>query len=79
MSMDSIGENINCLSFGVKPGTFPCDANPIQAISMGIATGGVALLFSVFLFKNVRIVQLENILDRRKQQTSLSAESVRYL
>ena len=44
---------INCSSFGVKPGSFPCDADPIEAISIGIATGGVALLFSMFLVGNV--------------------------
>lgn len=54
MSMDTVGEEINCVSFGVQPGSFPCDANPIQAMSMGIAAGGAALLFSVFLVKNVR-------------------------
>jgi len=46
-------DNISCESFGIRSGSFPCDANPIQAISMGIATGGIALLFSIFLMKNL--------------------------
>uniref|UniRef100_A0A7S4AIL0 H(+)-exporting diphosphatase n=1 Tax=Pseudo-nitzschia australis TaxID=44445 RepID=A0A7S4AIL0_9STRA len=45
---------INCSSFGVKPGSFPCDADPIEAISIGVATGGVALLFSMFLVGNLK-------------------------
>mmetsp|Transcript_16056 Transcript_16056/g.37019 ORF Transcript_16056/g.37019 Transcript_16056/m.37019 type:complete len:774 (+) Transcript_16056:319-2640(+) len=46
--------NVNCASFGVEPGTFPCDATPIEAISIGIATGGAALLFSIFLLGNLK-------------------------
>lgn len=46
-------DEINCSSFGVEAGTFPCDANPIQAISVGIATGGIALLFSMFLVRKL--------------------------
>jgi len=46
-------DRINCVTFGVQPGSFPCDANPIQAISMGIVTGGIALIFSIFLMKNL--------------------------
>lgn len=46
-------DNIDCQTFGLEPGSLPCDANPIQAISMGIATGGIALLFSYFLLKKL--------------------------
>jgi len=47
-------DNVGCQSFGLPPGKFPCDANPFQAISMGIATGGIALVFSMFLMKNLK-------------------------
>ena len=33
---------------------FPCSANPIQAMSLGIATSGVALIMTVFLLSSVR-------------------------
>ena len=56
MSMDNIG----CETFGIPTGSLPCDANPIQAMSMGIVTGGIALIFSIFLMKNVgRICRLK--------------------
>lgn len=44
--MNKIEENIDC-----PAGSFPCDSNPIQAVSMGIVSGSVALLFAVFLVK----------------------------
>jgi len=50
MSMDNIG----CETFGIPTGSLPCDANPIQAMSMGIVTGGIALIFSIFLMKNLK-------------------------
>ena len=50
---DNFTDNISCGTFGVAPGTFPCDANPVQAISMGLFTGAIALIFSVLLMKKV--------------------------
>jgi len=47
-------DNIGCESFGLEPGSLPCDANPIQAISMGIVSGVIALIFSSFLMKNLK-------------------------
>lgn len=47
-------EAINCSSFGVEEGSFPCDATPIEAVSLGIASGGVALIFSIILAANVK-------------------------
>ena len=50
---------INGLSIAsCEPGSFPCDATPIQAVSMGLATGGLALLFSVYLFRSVSFFSL---------------------
>ena len=46
-------EHLGCEAFGVKPGSFPCDADPLQAVAVGIFTGLVALCFSAFLMKNV--------------------------
>mmetsp|Transcript_6348 Transcript_6348/g.13115 ORF Transcript_6348/g.13115 Transcript_6348/m.13115 type:complete len:775 (+) Transcript_6348:187-2511(+) len=45
--------NVNCASLGLPAGSFPCDAKPIEALSMGMAAGGVALLFSVLLVLNL--------------------------
>lgn len=45
---------IRCEELGLEPGSFPCDASVIESVSMGIACGGVALLFTWFLMKKVR-------------------------
>ena len=56
--------NVNCASLGLPAGSFPCDAKPIEALSMGMAAGGVALLFSVLLVLNVSImVDFQEILS----------------
>lgn len=67
-------DNIDCQTFGLEPGSLPCDANPIQAISMGIATGGIALLFSYFLLKKV-----SRIRDVSLTTTVLVLKPVRHL
>eukprot|EP00536_Pseudo-nitzschia_multiseries_P010111 jgi/Psemu1/319791/estExt_fgenesh1_pm.C_2980001 len=53
-------KNIDCASFGVESGSFPCDATPIEAISIGLATGGTALLFSIFLFGKLKQAERGN-------------------
>jgi len=47
-------EDMDCLWWGLPSGTFPCDASPIQAVSFGVATGGVSLLFAAFLRNSLR-------------------------
>lgn len=37
---------------------FPCGARPIEAVSLGIAAGGIALIFTFWLVKKVRTVYL---------------------
>ncbi len=46
-------ENIGCEAFGLEPGSLPCDATPLEAVSMGLAAGGLALFFSAYLMKKV--------------------------
>mmetsp|Transcript_20727 Transcript_20727/g.42641 ORF Transcript_20727/g.42641 Transcript_20727/m.42641 type:complete len:768 (+) Transcript_20727:173-2476(+) len=53
-------EHLGCEAFGVKPGSFPCDADPLQAVAVGIFTGVVALCFSAFLMKNLQQVPRGN-------------------
>lgn len=37
-----------------NPDDFPCDLNNISLVSLGIAGGGVALLFVIYLYLQVR-------------------------
>jgi len=58
--MSRNSENIDCLWWGLPSGSFPCDASPIQAMSFGVAAGGVSLLFVAFLRKSLRNHQRGN-------------------
>ena len=42
-----------CLTPEADQTTFPCNANPIHAASLGIAAGGLGLLMTIFLTKKV--------------------------
>jgi len=33
---------------------FPCSADPIDVVSLGLGSGGIALLFVLYLYKRVR-------------------------
>lgn len=65
----SISEMKDSLLFCVSEGdmnAFPCNASPIQSVSLGIAAGGMALLFTVFLMSKVntkkfRVVYFEKV------------------
>mmetsp|Transcript_17076 Transcript_17076/g.47852 ORF Transcript_17076/g.47852 Transcript_17076/m.47852 type:complete len:786 (+) Transcript_17076:72-2429(+) len=53
----SISEMKDSLLFCVSEGdmnAFPCNASPIQSVSLGIAAGGMALLFTVFLMSKLK-------------------------
>jgi hypothetical protein len=43
-----------CFQLGQELGSFPCDASNIEAASLGLAAGGVSLLFTLWLFHKVR-------------------------
>jgi len=45
---------ITCADFGIDAGTFPCDASSIEAVSLGLAAGGVSLLFTFWLFHKLQ-------------------------
>ncbi|KAG7354290.1 pyrophosphate-energized inorganic pyrophosphatase [Nitzschia inconspicua] len=42
------------MSFCLGNDTFPCNASAIEAVSLGLATGGVALLFTLWLFHKLQ-------------------------
>lgn len=43
-----------CSTAGGNPFSFPCNADAIQAVSLGIGAGGVSLIFVYYLYKQVR-------------------------
>lgn len=45
---------MDCILWGLPAGSFPCDANILQAVSFGVAGGGISLLFVSFLMKNLK-------------------------
>jgi Inorganic H+ pyrophosphatase len=46
-------ENWLCLAYNDGEVGFPCSASAIEAVSLGLATGGLALLFTIFLTSKV--------------------------
>jgi hypothetical protein len=54
MADEAIGNLKDSLLFcALQEDVFPCNASPIQAVSTGIAAGGLALLFTIWLTKKV--------------------------
>lgn len=51
----SLLDGWECTAYDLDPNSFPCSANSIEAVSVGIAAGGVALLFTFYLMNRVSI------------------------
>jgi hypothetical protein len=47
--------NALCLLLEQPLNSFPCSASAIEAMSLGLATGCISLLFTFWLFKKVRV------------------------
>jgi len=52
--MNVTSEDIDCSYWGLPEGSFPCDANVIEAVSFGAVGGGISLLFVLFLTTNLK-------------------------
>jgi hypothetical protein len=46
-------DNWVCITYNDGVDVFPCSASPIQAVSLGIAMGALALAFTMFLSRRV--------------------------
>ena len=58
---DQLLDNFLCIRYNNGESAFPCNASPIQAVSLGIAAGGIALIFTVFLMNKVRKKEYERM------------------
>lgn len=45
----NVSPNLFCVQSLFNEDSFPCNSNALTAVSLGIATGGIALLFAVYL------------------------------
>jgi hypothetical protein len=54
-------DNWLCSLYNDGKDVFPCNAGPIQAVSLGIATGGLSLLFTIWLTKKVNPQKLYEV------------------
>jgi hypothetical protein len=55
MGSADVPDNWLCSLYNEGKDVFPCNADPIQAVSLGIATGGLSLLFTIWLTKKVSL------------------------
>jgi hypothetical protein len=53
--MDLLVDSVTCATLGIDPPVFPCNANAIQAVSLGLGAGGLALLFTLWLYHKVML------------------------
>ena len=53
MSNLALPDGWECRAFGLAEDSFPCSADPILAVSLGLAAGGVARIFTIFLMNRV--------------------------
>jgi hypothetical protein len=51
--IDKALDNWLCLEYNDGVAAFPCSTSPIQAVSLGLAAGGVGLLMALWLTKKV--------------------------
>ena len=52
-AIDALPDNWLCILYNNNEESFPCDATALKAVSLGIAAGGMALLFAVYLTNKV--------------------------
>ena len=53
---NALPDNWLCVLYNNNEESFPCNSNSLKAVSLGIAAGGMALLFSMYLTSKVRLL-----------------------
>ena len=51
----SLADNWICIAFNGGKEAFPCSAGPMEAVSVSVATGALALLFTIYLTHKVNV------------------------
>ena len=71
-------DNYLCIRYNNGKDAFPCNSDVLNAVSVGIAAGGLALLFTVYLTSKVRLpdvlaITIDSVLTRRTMYYSTIA------
>lgn len=74
--VDQFVDNWLCLKYNGGKDAFPCNSNAITASSLGIAAGGMALLFTVFLTNKLKAAPRGNdLMNKISEQIKQGARA----